>query len=1357
MNKLLITTMLLSMVVLNAYGQTQLTKWSVYGQNITFSTNPSIAPTVSSNGLPTTFKAKNSMYTNDGKLLFYVGDWKIYDRFGNSITDLQHIPSPYATSIHGSDFNGEFPIVPCIETSNSCVKHYYVFYSAFEKFQVDGNMKLFAKIVTVNNQTGEITAEDVIDGTGNRRVLATSITASVYGTSEYNYAFGAQAVSKLVDQKRFLYWIAGNVTKITLTDLNSANNGISSPSVIFNSSNNSIFEFGTLEADLSHDGTKLLWGTIGKNLTTQNYFMIGLTRNGNWDNSTMPRFSITTSSNNSSVLRGVEFAPDGNSIYVTTGGTIGNHGIYWKSLTPLNSAFQYITGSVEYGKSQLECAKNGLLYATSFYKIASINMATKLFFPTGDILVNTSTAYGGYYALPDQIDGENYDLYLANYDYDIRDMVVPPATNISTGDEWTQISNPINNSGNPIKIGGTLAFTNPGLYYINEMQFEFGENAKILVGTGATVSIYNNSKFKASPCAKFWKGIELIGTGALRLFDCEMYDANIAVYFKGEGSLAVYESKFDKNETHIRFDDYQNRFQGQFDTTIGGNQFLHTAPLKRYNGAYFGGPSIILITTRAAGADLLILDGNYFEGTIAIRSTRAPFTLVKTNRYGPNILKNMTSYTAAISIDMQNTRYSADISHTVFDNVIRAVSAINQTNLRFEHNTINNTKGHAVELYKNNNCNLSLKNNTFTRFYKGAILLNSNAGSNTNSQTKVNISENTFDNTAIANTLAPSSKHVPTAITIDETGQVPKQHFTELRVTNNTITNAAYGIKTSNVKGYQEMDNPYDRFYNTDRKNISDIDNNTIKVFATYTVPQKESDINSGVQLNNSIGLRVAVNTISTNKPTIWRNRGIHTYNTQQTLIHKNNISATGRGIAGEYSGMGNDMNCNTFTNVVNGISLKDFSMRSKGVTHGIKSKESRDNGYSSTAAEDIELYLHHTGNSNNPQNVQQLVERNQWLMVQNPDVLIDPSPGPLTFLSYIKPAVFAPNLCNDPVIISPGDGDPIVAPIPAFTDNKMDYWQQKYNYARQQKDSGLVVNPFINALMDVEQLTTTGKDSAALVVLKTMTASEDVYEQNYITVYTILLTARLQGERELDSLEKAKLIAIAAQNTYTAGPANYTARVILWQYEGLNFVDMEDRALGLRLKLEKTPCADVLPNDFTIRLKANNNYIYTTAEVPIQLTADGYIYIAANILATLPTNMQYSFVYTGGAYVAQPFRTISDWMQTSNLSLCQAVLNKRGNEEHKTDDLIVENTQVEALAIVIYPNPANEKVTIQLPAGNGYELTLNDVMGKTIYTGTHHDTVLLPVNHYLSGVYMLTITNTLTGIAFKKQLVITK
>ena len=56
-----------------------------------------------------------------------------------------------------------------------------------------------------------------------------------------------------------------------------------------------------------------------------------------------------------------------------------------------------------------------------------------------------------------------------------------------------------------------------------------------------------------------------------------------------------------------------------------------------------------------------------------------------------------------------------------------------------------------------------------------------------------------------------------------------------------------------------------------------------------------------------------------------------------------------------------------------------------------------------------------------------------------------------------------------------------------------------------------------------------------------------------------------------------------------------------------------------------------------------------------------------------------------------------------------------------------------------IYPNPANEKITIE--AQNINEIYISNVMGQKIYeTSVNDDQVVVDVNDFPSGIYMIRV-----------------
>ncbi|MES2560598.1 MAG: T9SS type A sorting domain-containing protein [Bacteroidota bacterium] len=1394
MNKHKLLLLLAWMLAVNAIGQTQLQKWSLSGKNISFSTNSSITPTISDAPLPSGFKPKNSIYDSKGRVLFYVGDWKIYDAFGKSIADLDPVISPFQTP-HQYDLNSEYPIVPCIETANSCLKHYYVFYTIAEKLESFGRLFLFAKLVTINNQTGKITATDVKDGSGVRRVLATSSPADLAsGSPEINtgnWGHGGMAVSKVSGQNRFLYWVSGKVRKITLSNLNGSNDGISAASVVFDGSNNPLFKFSTREADISSNGVYLLWGTLDPPTTTQEYDMITLnpatgdlaTGTGN-DNI----FTVQTNTVNSSLMRGVEFGPEGTSLYVTTGGLTGDHGIYWKSLFPISSPFQYIPNSNKYGVSQLELARNGLIYASYHTSISDngsdgLNLSTHTFVPVSHIDVEPTFYYGGFYALPDQIDGEQYDNTVIDF-YDIGDLFM--AEDHSGPISYTQTSNPFNTSGDRIKVTGTWSFigtpTPVGqtplvtVYKFNKMNFSMAQDAKIVIGDNMELWLYG-STFQAADCAGMWDGFQVVGTGKIILVPDltgtavwnEIYDARTAITASGgKAKVSVLNTLFNRNITHIKILDYN-----PYNTTgldILNSKFLHTQYLRIFeNGQQF--PTLLQYGTTgielggnivSSSANSLLIDANQFEGgKYAIYSSGIPFRVFDNNDF-----KNITgSNSIAIYVDMKGRNAKVHIDHAIFTDINQALYAKGQTNVEFSHNTITRAEKHAVELYQNKDRSLLFYHNSYFRFKQSAILLNNNAGtSGSFNNSKIEIHDEVFDNTNFIQGLPLYQQSRPTAVTIMEPGvKTTGTNYQMLRINDNTMTNVAFGVRAYNIAGYQKMDKRYDDRYlinGNPRPDISDIDHNTMTVHANYVPVPDSSHYNSGMLLGNNRGLVAAVNDITSTQRTQWRSSAIYSNFTQQTLLHKNILKA-GRGIRGDYFGLGNDFKCNTFIRGVNGISLQDYRMRLSGQTHGIPLVESRDNTYSKTAKENLELYLYRIASTTT--NITDYINANQWYMNANPTTLIEPTPSCTPSISCIR-KFGAPDLCNiEPLPGDGGGGTKIVYPNPNTQPNlpnDMLYnWQLHYEYERQQKEEGLVHNTIIHSIIDIEELVSLGEDATALGIVTGM-QSNIVYEQNYIQLYQILIPARLERNGVLDSPEVAYFKSIASQDPYTAGPSIFLARAVLWQQEGLHYIDMDDRNPGnIGIQLYGEECIGQIPEGFSIRLMNEDGYVYTQEEFPLSVDDEGFVFIPGDMVAALPSNVSYTFVFDDGNYPSPELQTLADWMddEGNTFYLCNnAILGNSGNKQ-AANTLGNKNAPKGAdnSGVLVFPNPAKESVTVMLPSKEEHTVAVYDIMGRNVHTQKYAQRAVLTTDNYKPGVYLIQVSDHAGNLLETKRILI--
>ena len=71
-----------------------------------------------------------------------------------------------------------------------------------------------------------------------------------------------------------------------------------------------------------------------------------------------------------------------------------------------------------------------------------------------------------------------------------------------------------------------------------------------------------------------------------------------------------------------------------------------------------------------------------------------------------------------------------------------------------------------------------------------------------------------------------------------------------------------------------------------------------------------------------------------------------------------------------------------------------------------------------------------------------------------------------------------------------------------------------------------------------------------------------------------------------------------------------------------------------------------------------------------------------------------------------------------------------------------VNNTIGNKQGISVYPNPANEEVTITAKINNMYTLVITDVMGRSVYKGNFTGKVQLPLNNWQSGFYYVQVVS---------------
>jgi hypothetical protein len=63
-----------------------------------------------------------------------------------------------------------------------------------------------------------------------------------------------------------------------------------------------------------------------------------------------------------------------------------------------------------------------------------------------------------------------------------------------------------------------------------------------------------------------------------------------------------------------------------------------------------------------------------------------------------------------------------------------------------------------------------------------------------------------------------------------------------------------------------------------------------------------------------------------------------------------------------------------------------------------------------------------------------------------------------------------------------------------------------------------------------------------------------------------------------------------------------------------------------------------------------------------------------------------------------------------------------------------------------IYPNPTSQSFYVSHPELNSFGITIVDLNGKQLYSGTINKEEQLDVSNYTQGMYMVTVENTTTN-----------
>lgn len=257
-------------------------------------------------------------------------------------------------------------------------------------------------------------------------------------------------------------------------------------------------------------------------------------------------------SNSQPDIKGIEFSPNGNYVYVTH--DISNNNPFpFKVYDVATQNFisdnvlstnnpQLANDIPAFKNSQIELGKDGNLYLANSSSLATIgnsnnpsslnwnNSALNISYNLnnlGNPITGSTTKW--IYPLPDQIDGMNYTAYYTEVSTECCVQFTPYSTgldnpnhNQSGTQNWTISNNPFGNT-NPITVKDELIIKSGANITANNLTFKFAPDAKLTIEQGATFTANSCTLTVDLQCenSPMWNGIEVHGPSAGK----QWYDA----------------------------------------------------------------------------------------------------------------------------------------------------------------------------------------------------------------------------------------------------------------------------------------------------------------------------------------------------------------------------------------------------------------------------------------------------------------------------------------------------------------------------------------------------------------------------------------------------------------------------------------------------------------------------------------------------------------------------------------------------------------------------------------------------------------------------------------------------------------
>ncbi len=1113
--------------------------WLVGDKFITFPAayNTKATPTVThtfSGTMPAQETPDLATSDEAGNLLFYVRDYKVYDRLH---TQIGVIPGHIAGG--GRIFNqAEISVIPFIEPLN-CVRRYYIFYPLHNG--ASGQTYLRAMIATVNTISGAASVVEYKNG-----IYAINLATSNFVTLEgptpepFGYTASSLAVTPLMDynQLRYLYFVSGSsIQKISIGTFNNTNYGLSAASDL-NVTGSRVF-FTSNQAELSKDGRKLAWGCIPNEYPRLNdgaYFVISLDGLGNWTGP-IKKIYLPDSLDAEAEIQygiGVTFNDNATKLFVTTGwaydiGTMPVNGIYEFDIA--TGAGTLIPGTTSYAESQLRVGNNGLLYARNDDSLTAWDLSTKARVHNIPITRHLSSRNFNY--LPEQVYGETTPYF------PYFDNPVDPTSQTYQNFEYTSgihVWNPAAFGGKTtIKITGPVYVKNSGTELtIENMTVEFDDEAEFIMQSSATV-ILRNCTLKGLngwTCKSMWKGISISSLSTSSLLaqgtatePIIIQDAITGINANGSGvilwldyvTLRANETNLGLYGSPVIYGGTQLTFDGSVplrNQNYGSNNG-YTDNLKRTNH------NLTMWDSPIIGIPGAVFKGGQF-GIYAYRPTGASYS-------GGNFKGQKR---AGIHITNANATISTmTFFANSFNGTLNGIRMHNSKGARFvfKGNTFDSVTYNGIEAYNNKGCTFQIGYdttasgyaNSFTHSGAAAIYLHNNADV---INTEINIARNTIS----------SSTAASHGIIISENSAGQKK-YKAMKVINNIISNTARGIKLLNVVGGNPI-NPTKRdlqFYP-----VSQIISNTI---TTDAQPGSQ-----GVETGASKGNSYVGNSLNGNKYGMASNL----VNSTSSLFH-GNTSTTGYGLMAQGHMYHSNYYCNTFIRANYGIYLANHILRvNSAETHGDFLTKARDNDFFTkpTSKPNYNISLDASN-----------VLWNKWKFSTTfgiPNIANINGGSTAIFAGYETGICTVPDLPDSTSGgTHPGLTADVTGPLPIFWNEYTNQQNFKIGY-----DSIGTADSNIVRLIDAEDLMASGDFAAALgrinSIVITPSAPDEFIMADYKLLHQTYLAYRMADTigRTMNDSMVAILTTIAQKNPVTTSPVSHTAQAILYDERQLLF-----------------------------------------------------------------------------------------------------------------------------------------------------------------------------------------------------------